>query len=194
MYAFQELHPDREFINGKSVAYWLGILKKDLPAAFHTPKALAAAMSFHFDIEEQAWDVEHIRSTPDLLFEIFAPIAPVSLAEAWSPFPFAVSALGSPLEAAIDEGSGWHRPAFAIFRNPEGLVLPCPTDHHERHFRRLLGLVADSAGSGDRVLLVAQPGWSYDDCDRMTTHVKKLMYAVGYQCVERRNWPWWRIW
>jgi hypothetical protein len=194
MYAFDELHPDRDFINGKSVAYWLGVLKKDLPTEFHSPKALADAMSFHFDIEEQAWDAEHIRSAPSLLFDVLRPIAPVSLAEAWSPFPYAISTLGSPQEAGIDTRSGWLRPAFAIFPRPAQLVCPPPTNVHEKRLMRLLGLVVDSAGSVDRVLLVAQPGWSYDDCPRMPAHVKALMHEVGYQCVERRDWPWWRIW
>ncbi len=193
MYSFETLHPDREFINGKSVAYWLGTLRQDLPAKLRAPKALASAMSFHFDIEGQAWDEEHLRSTPELLFEVFAPIAPVTLAEAWAPFPYACAALGAPLEAAIDETSGWDRPAFAIFRKPDALACPYPRGIHEKHFRRLLNLVAGVEDKGDRILLVAKPGWSYRSCPRMSAHVKTIMQFVGYRYLERRTWPWWRF-
>lgn len=62
MYSFDELHPRREFINGRSIAYWLGAVRSPLPTGFASAKQLAAAMSMHYDIEEQACDEEHLRT------------------------------------------------------------------------------------------------------------------------------------
>jgi hypothetical protein len=193
MYSFETLHPDREFLNGRSVAYWIGALNCPLPQKYRDPAVLAAAMSFHFDVEEQAWDEQHIRTEPELLFDVFAPVAPVSLSEAWSPFPFTEAALGTPEEAGLDETSTWHRPAYAVFTVPPAWKVPPVTNAHERHFAKLLCGAANAAGT-KRLLVVAQPGWSYNSCGRMPRTVTPVMRSVGYLVTERRSWPWWMFW
>ena len=117
MYSFDELHPRRDFINGRSVAYWLGVLRKSLPEEFTSARKLGAAMALHYDIEEQACDEEHLRTAPDLLFDVFSPIAPVSLAEGWSPIPLACALAGSPILHDIDTKYDWGRAAFVIFES-----------------------------------------------------------------------------
>lgn len=168
MYLFDELHPRREFLNGRSIAYWLGAVRSPLPTSFASATQLAAAMSTHYDIEEQACDEEHLGSVPELLFDVFMPVAPVSLAEAWSPIPLACQLLGSPAIHGIDQSTDWHRPAFGVFGSTFlGESDYGPTMEHDRHAFRLLRFACARALEQEcDVLLVAQPGWSFKHCKK----------------------------
>jgi hypothetical protein len=190
MYSFEELEPDKESWC-TSLAYWIGTLHKPLPKSFVTASALASAMSHHFDIEEQCCDEDHLRTAPDLLFKVFRPIAPVTLAEKWSPIPMLVRLLENPIQHGADLTKKGMRPAFAVF-NPVYLGDSefVPSDPHERHAYYLARLSASRAKEEKaRILVVAQPGWSYsharDEAGLMNPDSALFMHRVGYMFTER---------
>jgi hypothetical protein len=177
-----------------SVAYWFGFLKQDLPSDLLEAKRLKSCMTLHFDREEQAWDENHIKSGLHDIFDYFQPIAPVSLAELWSPFPMAIQLLGKPIHSGTSEDS-W--PAYAVFAVPEEPARrSSPSSVHAKHFARLTNLCITAAKErhSSQILLVAMHGWSYRDARRMTTHVRNIMGFAGYRFAERRIFPWWKLW
>lgn len=187
MYSFEELKPDKW---SKSLAYWIGTLHKPLPEAFTTADALASAMSLHFDIEEQCCDEEHLRTEPDLLFDIFRPIAPITLAERWSPIPMLVTLFENPIQHGTDLTRDETLPAFAVF-NPTYLGDSefVPGNVHERHAYYLARLAASRAEEEKaRILIVAKPGWSYSHAKEegfMNPQCALFMHRVGYMFTER---------
>jgi hypothetical protein len=189
MYPFEELEPDKESLC-TSLAYWIGTLHKPLPKSFATAPALASAMSLHFDIEEQCCDEEHLRTAPDLLFKIFRPIAPVTLAEKWCPIPMLVRLLENPIQHGADSTGERRRPAFAVF-NPIYLGNSdfTPGNIHERHAYYLARLSASRAEEEKaKILIVAQPGWSYfhaRESGFMNPHSALFMHRAGYMFTER---------
>lgn len=190
MYPFAELEPDQESWC-TSLAYWIGTLHRPLPKSHATADALAAAMSLHYDIEEQCCDEEHLRTTPELLFKVFRPIAPVTLAEKWCPIPLLVRLLESPIQHGANLSGKSMRPAFAVF-NPIylGDAEFTPADVHERHAYYLARLAASRAQEEKaKVLVVAQPGWSYssarEEAGLMNPHAALFMHRVGYMFTER---------
>jgi hypothetical protein len=48
-------------------------------------------MSYHFEVEEQAYNPKMLNAPPDLIPKYLTPIAPVTLALQWSPFPMATT-------------------------------------------------------------------------------------------------------
>ena len=55
-------------------------------------------MSFQFDVEEQAQNMKTLIGDAELIPSVLIPIAPVTLALQWSPFPVAIEALGLHLD------------------------------------------------------------------------------------------------
>lgn len=194
MYSFVELEPDPKSWC-TSLAYWIGTLHKPLPRSFSTAPALASAMSLHFDIEEQCCDEEHLRTSPDLLFKVFRPIAPITLAERWSPMPMLVRLFENPVQHGAELSKKGMRPAFAVF-NPVYLGDSefNPSDAHERHAYYLARLAASRAQEEKaRVLVVAQPGWSYSEAREagyMNPQSALFMHRVGYLFTERLPLQW----
>jgi len=128
----------------------------------------------------------------DLLFHVFSPVAPVALAERWSPFPRCVSALSLPLHHRRDG-----RAVFGVFSSTYG-ELPKAKSIHEKHFDLLLTHALDVAESIEgKILLVIEPGWSFSHeyrGRRQRKHIKRIMRNVGYRCTERVHRPWWHVW
>lgn len=189
MYTFEELEPDKESLC-TSLAYWIGTLHKPLPNAFATAQALASAMTLHFEFEEQCEDEEDLRTSPDLLFKVFRPIAPITLAEKWSPIPMLVRLLENPIQHEIDLNKTGRRPAFAVF-NPVYLGDSefVPSNTHERHAYYLARLSASRAMEEQaRILVVVRPGWSYSSAREagfMNPDSALSMHRAGYMFTER---------
>jgi hypothetical protein len=188
MYAFKELKPGSNWCT--SVAYWIGTLHRPLPKSHSTSASLAAAMSMHFDIEEQCCDEEHLRTTPELLFEVFRPVAPVTLSERWTPFRMFLTLFENPIRHGVDTEKQFRRSAFAIF-NPVYLGDSefRPKNRHEEHALFLARLAASRAEEEKaKILVVAQPGWSYShafEAGLMNPQSALFMHRVGYIYTER---------
>ena len=189
MYPFEILEPESDSWC-TSLGYWIGTLHKKLPPSFANADSLSMAMSLHFDIERQAWDEEHLRTSPELLFDVFKPIAPVTLTERWSPIPALIDMFENPVEHGANLTQQGMRPAFAIF-NPVYLGDSefRPTNPHERHAYFLARLAASSAlDTKSRILVIAQPGWSYEsevEAGFMNPTSALFMHRVGYIYTER---------
>ena len=192
MYSFEELQPAGDSWC-TSLAYWIGTLHQPLPVSFATAADLAAAMSLHLDLEEQCWNEQGLRTSPDLLFDVFRPIAPVTLAEKWCPLPLFVRLLGDPIQQGADMSQNDMRPAFAVF-DPVylGDLEFVPGNVHERHAWYLARLSASRAKREKaRILVVAQPGWSYSDARDhagfMNPDSALAMRRAGYVFTERMS-------
>lgn len=189
MYPFVELYPDVDDGPPMSFAYWLCRLHKQPKPSVISADGLQSAMSYHFDVEEQAYAPEMLNSSPDLIPEFLSPIAPVTVASQWSPFPMAVSFLGKPEQHGIGDQRFSGRAAFAVW-TPRYLGaddLPQMTAD-EAHFVFLLRLATSAAKSDQcRVLLVGSPGWSYDHAveNLMNPDTAILMHNAGYLYTER---------
>jgi hypothetical protein len=139
-------------------AYWLLVLHDASNLYARDADEAQAAMSFQFDVEEQAVDAEGIASNEELIPPVFVPIAPVTLALRWSPFPAAVKLLGSPVYADNKRGD-----SLAIF-TPQALPMPSGSTPDEQHFSFLLRQACTRAIKANAlVMLVGSPGWDYED-------------------------------
>ena len=166
-------------------AYWLGVLSDPTAEIAQNADDALSAMSFQFDIEEQAHDLSGLCGFRDgVIPTIFHPIAPVTLALRWSPFPAAFSALGEPV--ALNRGR--FAKTLAVFKPVESPLFPAKSAD-ERHFLFLLRRTCERAFRSKRwVLLAGSPGWSYTDKDFITEKpdLQKLMAAFGFVFYARK--------
>ncbi|MCB1087018.1 MAG: hypothetical protein KDM63_08230 [Verrucomicrobiae bacterium] len=185
MYEFNEL-------SGSDVvttfAYWLLAERKRLPDAEFSLDNLQGWMSYHYDVEEQAYTQNMLKTNKRLLKHL-QPVSPVTLAERWTPFSLCKQILGDPLHHERGEGS--YSPAMAVW-NPKFLGACEPEDRseHPRHFTFLLRLACSMAEDfGGRVFLVGSPGWSYsswkNDFYMMNPEAALLMHRAGYHYTDR---------
>jgi len=148
-------------------AYWVIVEKKTLPKDAGMLDSLKGWMSYHYDVEEQAYTPKMLRTNKELLIEI----------------------LGQPIRAERGEGS--YSPAICTFE-PKFLG-PCqPEDRseHIRHFVFLLRLACSVAlQEKGRVTIIGYPGWSYrswkDDFYMMNPDTALLMHEAGYLYTDR---------
>ncbi|MBW3127573.1 MULTISPECIES: hypothetical protein [Hymenobacter] len=154
-------------------AYWLLILHDpDHPYARNAEMA-CSAMSFQYDVEEQSTDVF---SDEELIPSVFLPIAPVTLAFRWAPFPAASTALGQPLYSDSNKGK-----TLAIFKpTTENHLTGFTTDN--KHFDFLLPHVCSKAiETQSLVLLVGEPGWDYtSDYLEDEPQIQERMRELGF--------------
>lgn len=165
-------------------AYWLGALADPTSEFARDAEDSCAAMSCQYDIEEQAFVIDDLRSRPELIPKIFRPVAPVTLALRWSPFPAAIAALGAPVH--IDRGA--FSRILAIFRPVDSPALSAATPD-ERHFGFLLRHACERAFRAKSwILLTGAPGWAYESEDLITgdRHRQKLMADFGFVSQSRR--------
>jgi hypothetical protein len=184
MYSFSELCPNSDFEWNNSFAYWLCRLHREPKPSEFTAERLKRAMSHHFDVEEQAYEPKQLNSPPDLIPKVLTPIAPVTLALRWSPFPMTHSVLGEPVVHARDREA-----VFAVW-NPRYLGADSlqATSADESHFVFLLKLAASAAIAGkSKILLVGSPGWSYSPAvgHFMNPGTALMMHDAGYLFTER---------
>lgn len=186
MFPFEELSCIDVF---STFAYWVIVERKPLPEDAATLKALKGWMSYHYDIEEQAYSVAMLRTDEELLPEFVRLIAPVTLAEKWTPFALAAEILGPPVRAERGEGSrssalGIWEPKFL------GACKPESGSEHTRHFVFLLRLACSVAlQDRGRVMIVGAPGWSYsnwkNDFRMINPETAVLMHEAGYLYTDR---------
>jgi hypothetical protein len=147
--------------NASTFAYWIGVLKGFSPDFTSDAKFACGVRAYQYDVEEQADDVEDLIKFRDLGLGDLTPIAPVTLALRWSPFPAAAIALGPPVFFHYGE----HSSTIAIFRPVLAPTFPATTSD-ERHFQFLLRHACERAlHSQGWVLLTGSPGWLYDHTD-----------------------------
>ena len=165
-------------------AYWLGVLFDPSAKFAREAKYACEAMSCQFDIEEQATELDSLRAYPKIIPSIFHPVAPVTLALRWSPFPAALTALGPP----IYTNRGDFATALAVFRPVEAPTFPATTPD-ELHFQFLLRHACERAIRCKRwVLLAGSPGWSYNSEDFITGNpdLQQLMADFGFVFFARK--------
>jgi hypothetical protein len=90
--------------DGARLAYWIGLCDV---AGLHdiTAAGTAVAMSYQHDIEQQADRTGRVLTDVDW-GELFIPVAPVQLTQAWSPLAAAALALGEPAWLSVAPGTG----------------------------------------------------------------------------------------
>ena len=165
-------------------AYWLGVLSDPSITFARDADEACSTMSFQYDIEEQATDFDGLRSNHEIMPEVFQPVAPVTLALHWSPFPAAFAALGQPIHT--DRGS--YAKALAVFRPVEAPAFPATSDD-ERHFLFLLRHACNRAFHSQRwVLLAGSPGWNYTSEDLIAEKpdLQQLMSDFGFVFYTRK--------
>lgn len=164
-------------------AYWLLVLKDPQNVYAQDAEEACAVMSFQFDVEDQAQDMEMLIGDDELIPAVFIPIAPVTLALQWSPFPAAIEALGPPHHFDAEAGK-----VLAVF-NP--LVQPkaSGSNSDERHFAFLLQHVCSRAIElGSLVLLVGSLGWDYESENSIDSQpdLQNLMRRFGFVYTHRK--------
>lgn len=169
------------------LAYWIGVCDvgelRDASAA-----GIAVAMSYQHDIEEQADCTGHVLARDADWRELFTPVAPVQLTQAWSPLPVAAEVLGAPDWTSV-EPDGLGTQAAACAWNSVGVGWLCATPASEpdyERFRRLLAVTAMRASSASRgVLIAAKPGWSYEHAHQPSAVTRQLMEQPGFVVTDR---------
>lgn len=184
MFPFEELAGSA---GPSSFAYWILVERQPLSDSELVLDELASFMSYHYDSEEQAYEPDSILD--DERFEKLQPIAPVSLAEGWAPFPLCREILGEPVACARGEGS--RAPAMGVWDGRYlGACEPDDRTEHARHFVFLLRLACSLAvESAGRLIVVGAPGWSYsswkDQYFMMNPDTAILMHRAGYLYTDR---------
>ncbi|MCI1188924.1 hypothetical protein MON38_15990 [Hymenobacter sp. DH14] len=164
-------------------AYWLLVLKDPRNVYAREAKEACAAMSFQFDVEDQARDIEMLISDAELIPSVFIPIAPVTLALQWSPFPAAIKALGP--QRHLDTKAG---KVLAVF-NPSAQPKLVGLSPDEQHFAFLIRHVCKRAIElNSLVLLVGSPGWDYESEDSIDGQpdLQNLMREFGFVYTHRK--------
>ena len=186
LYPFEELCTSR---HTTTFAYWIVVERKPLPVGAASLDSLYHWMSYHYDVEEQASEIESFITSDQYTSDNIRIIAPVTLAERWSPYALATQLLGAPLRA--ERGSGSHSRALGIWApKPVDASLHAPTNEHERHFVFLLGLACSVAlKQNGRIIIVGSPGWSYkhwrEKVRMMNPDISLLMHSSGYLYTDR---------
>lgn len=163
-------------------AYWLLVLHDSSSLYARDAYKAQGVMSHQYDVEEQG-NLEGEGPDGSLVPEVFVPIAPVTLALRWSPFPAAIEALGQPIHADVNRGD-----ILAIF-TPQILPQVLGSTLDKQHFSLLLHHACVRALKENAlVLLVGSPGWSYDSEDFLEEEpeIRKLMDDLGFAYTLRK--------
>ncbi len=139
-------------------AYWLCVTGWPFSRVLRSADWACAAMSHQYDTEEQ----DNLRGFPQYVPRVIRPIAPVTVAYRWSPFPRAIELLGQPTRIRMDE----YGTVLMLFEPShfETANDPC-TDLG--HFEFLLKHACERAMQSRhlmfkrQVFLCGSPGWSY---------------------------------
>lgn len=165
-------------------AYWVGVLSDPSTKFAREADEACPAMSYQYDVEEQAQEIDSLRGYRDVIPSVFHPVAPVTLALRWSPFPAAFTALGEP----VHTNRGTFAKTLAVFRPVESPSFPVTTAD-ERHFQFLLSRACERAIRTKRwVLLAGSPGWSYTSKDYIADDpdLQQLMADFGFVFYARK--------
>lgn len=171
-----------------SLAYWLGPYGGKMEAT--ALLSVGAAMSFQCDFEEQAECFGSALPNEQPWTEVFFPVAPIQVARGWSPLPCAVEALGEPTVEASERGApprqvvaGWDAARVSGIKTTAGRA----SSADEKRFLGLLTVCVARAQERRRgLLLVAQPGWSYDHVHEVSKKTARLIGKAGFVVTTRR--------
>jgi hypothetical protein len=171
-----------------SLAYWLGPYSGKLDS--NLILEVAGAMSFQYDFEEQAESYGGALPEDQAWTNVFAPVAPVQLAAGWSPLPRAVEVLGEPPVEAVEDGTGT-RMAVAAWDAARVSGIDTTARHSANaDEKRFLGFLAVTVmraqQSRQGLLIVAQPGWSYEHVHGISKTTARLMRKAGFVVTTRR--------
>lgn len=170
-----------------TLAYWIGVVSTQVER--FTAEALGDAMSYQYDIEEQAGYTGYVFHEDSDWLDC---LAPVQLAKAWSPYAAATRFLGPPAWTTISKSKIWRRLVCAWFpptvEKARNAVPRKDSTADERRFLSLLAVAGERAcAKGLGILLVAQPGWSYDSgLHRFDPATDRAMRQVGFAVLDRR--------
>lgn len=184
---FDALSPDGAHT---TLAYWIGPCDVAALAGI-TADGITHAMSYQYEIEQQADRTGRVLVGDADWRAHFTPVAPVQLARAWSPLPAAIDVLGPPGWASVALDTPGTRAAAACAWRPSVAHPPAPAarsgEPDAERFRRLLAVALIRAAERDRgVLVAARPGWSYDDAGPVSATTRRLMESVGFVVQDRR--------
>jgi hypothetical protein len=166
-------------------AYWLGVLSDPESNTARNGDHVGSIMSCQYDVEEQAFKLDDLRGNDKFIPSIFQPVAPVTLALRWSPFPTAFAALGEPIHVH----QGKVAKTVALFRPVERPSFAAAKCDDERHFQFLLDHASERAMRTKRwVMLAGAPGWSYESEDFIADNpdIQKLMADFGFVYFARK--------
>jgi hypothetical protein len=164
-------------------AYWLGVLSDPSAQVALDADEACAVMSYQYDSEEQAIDEDGLRGYPDIVPAVLHPVAPVTLALRWSPFPSAIAALSTPVHL---HRAGYGK-VLAVFR-PVGSPSFSAESADQRHFLSLLQHCSARADRSKRwIFLTGSPGWSYtsEDFIAKSRKLRRLMTDFGFVACAR---------
>ena len=170
-----------------SFAYWILVEKQTLAEGELDLAELQSFMAYHYDSEEQAYEPDSILD--DERFKKLQPIAPVTLAERWTPFSMCCEALGDPVLKMRGEGN--HSAAMGVWDSTYlGGFEPQDRSEHARHFVFLLRLACSLAEEiKGRIVIFGSPGWSYshwkNEAFMMNPDTAILMHKAGYFYTDR---------
>jgi hypothetical protein len=158
-------------------AYCLGLFSNLKSRIAIDANEACAAMSHQYDVEEQG----NLAGYPEYVPSIFRPLAPVTLAKEWTPFPMAITLLGSPVHAsAADYGK-----RLFVFE-PRSLALTgCEPGLDAAHFGFLLSEAIRHA-KGRYIMMCGSPGWSYSSLDYISAGIRKRMEDAGFVFQRRK--------
>lgn len=189
MRTFEELRgPDDTWCT--SLAYWSGVYRGNTSS--EAILGIATALSFQYDFEEQADSHGRVFPEDATWPKVFSPAAPIQLTRGWSPVPRAVDLLGQPVHEAVADEPGI-RTIAAVWSVPgdvksiaRRLRSRRPEELDEKRFLELLAAVVYRAVEQHaRVLLIARPGWSYEQTHRVSRRTSSLMTKSGFVVTTR---------
>lgn len=179
---------DFEALKVTSLAYWIGVAR-GRPVAVDAG-TLSSAMSYQYDIEEQAGRIGYV-FPPDANWRTyFRPIGPVQLTCRWSPIPTAIAVLGQPSWLSRHESFAtalacqWDSSSLLAAKAAPRAVAGVPDSSR---FLALLSVAAELAvPQGGDLLLVAKPGWSYTHGCTFDEETRSLMQRARFAVLDRR--------
>lgn len=181
-----------EYIEHSTIGYWIGLLSPTARVESGAALAMASAMAFQYDIEEQAHRTGYVFPRDADWRQDFEPIAPIQLTNGWQPIEPAIGRLGSPAFADVAADAEVRRVAAVLAWPGEQIGDAVP--RRERIAvgdpRRFSGLAdvalmrAKKRGRG--VLLVVRPGWSYDNALAPSEALRAAWSRAGFAALDRR--------
>ena len=170
---------------GSTLAYWLGVAAPNVEADFLRAYDWHSQMSTQFTREEQAQTAADLCTDSELIPHRFRPVAPVTLSRLWSPIPLACDRLGVPLYSQLDDRGR----AIAAWLPSEPWRPLTQSSGDVAHFELLVGhAVGVASATQGKIVLVAEPGWSYDGEDFIAKDkpLRRLMRDFGFIVSQRK--------
>lgn len=168
-------------------AYWIGVVNEPGSSALADVREVRARMNYQYESEEQATAADYVwaadANEPDYpLVQAFHPVAPVTLARQWMPFPTATAALGEPV--LLER----YRDFVLTVYQPVSAPAFAATTPDERHFLQLLTAACQRAlAMNHYVLLAGAPGYAYEEALSISRFpgAQRAMQQAGFASWDR---------